>query len=131
MAYHVDCRFCGKTAMNHDHDDCASRFGDQAYKIVRALIESNQDKMLSDFLEKKRNSKKWQYYLDYLRRKGKSLEVESHMHKIASLAEKEIVRILARKTSKKAINKHNKPHGHYNFILTIEKIKVNVRIEAT
>jgi hypothetical protein len=126
MARVTECRFCGQTTCNHDHDKCAEDFGK---RIENQILKHNRRTPGSPLPKATREAMKsdqWKWYQDYLGRKEHSENIRSHMQKIKKNVTEAAKKILARPENSKRLSVFNK-----EFEGRIFDVRVTVETEVS
>lgn len=76
MAFITECRLCGGSAPNHDHDKCAEDYGKRIERKILDWFLSHPDQPLPQVLREELKGAKWKAYEDYLARVKKRTEID-------------------------------------------------------
>lgn len=113
------CEFCARNAMNHDHDDCAQKWGDRLKEKITTHSMVHPDKPLPPEIANLMNGNKFAAYQAYLKRKKEFAEVERHMSEIRGDIVYELTKILNEEGKRNRLNKKNRPLGWRKFRVNI------------
>jgi hypothetical protein len=120
MAYLTKCRFCGGETLNHDHDECAEKFGSNLRQRILDHTIKSPDVPLPSAIISVLKSDRWKkWYLEYLERKQKNEEMQQHMNTMRKKITEEAQKILTSKSSQKYLNRHNVEFNWRTFTVSI------------
>lgn len=94
MAILTNCRFCNLQSINHDHDECAKKFGIAIESEILEHCKSSPRKLLPTKLQEKIESKEYKWYKEYLERQKKESTSESLRLKVLEVAESALEKII-------------------------------------
>ncbi len=125
MARIIQCRFCTQDSINHDHDDCAKKFGKNIEKKILQHATHSPQETLPVFIQEALISDKWIWYKEYLERQKENQEIEVRMNKIQKRILFEIHKILDLSANKRRLRKLNVGYKNETFIFRVtSKVEV-------
>ncbi len=122
------CRFCGKQAPNHDHDECAEKYRKVIEEQLFHFATDPHTKLTSDYFQKITLDTKWKYFLEYRERIDRQKKIFLHREKIRQKIHEELDCIIHSPVSKKRLQKHNTPFEGESFVVRIS-YSVSVEVE--
>lgn len=129
MAYVTRCRFCEKGSINHDHDDCAKKYGEMVDRMVLDFSRSNPGKKLPSNVQKVLRHYKYKWYMEYLNRVKESEMIKRQIERIKERVTFDANQVLSSITFMDKIDKHNVSRDSHSFQVKVVPV-VTVTLEA-